>query len=331
MTAGGHAALRPFAGSRRALVLGIGGGGDVVGALAIARAIEAGGAEAELGGAAWERFSMDPDHPGPRPLESLLGIERIGGTAAALCGAEGRTPEGARLAEAGVAAHLGRPTVLIDVNGGPRSAAEGIAAAASRLDCDLVVLLDVGGDVLAEGGEPGLASPLCDAVMLAAAEFIPTRLNVLGCAFGSGCDGELTPSEVLGRVAVLARDGAWLGTLSPSPEAAREIVDVASTVPTEASLMAARSALGDLGPAPIRGGRREVELGPVGALAFVFDPKVAIGGAAPLAALVAGASSIEEARLALEAEGIATELDYERRRALGEGAAGFGAPRPPAT
>lgn len=312
---GGRILLGPFAGSRRTLVVGIGGGGDVVGSLAVARAIESAGGEAELGGVAWERFSIDPDHPGPRPLSSLLGIERIGETAAALCGPDGRTPEGAQLAEAGVARHLGRPTVLIDVNGGARRAAEGIAAAAERLGCDLVVLLDVGGDALADGSEPGLASPLCDAVMLAAARFLPSSLAVLGCVFGSGCDGELTQAEVLEKIAILAREGAWTATLSPTPGAADEILRVAATVPTEASLMAARCALGDLGLAPIRGGLRNVELGPVGALAFLFDPDRAIGGAAPLAALVAEAPSIEEARALLAAEGIVTELDYERRRA----------------
>jgi hypothetical protein len=283
----------PFAGARRALVLGIGGGGDVVGALSVAREIEAAGGEAELGGVAWERFSIDPHHAGPRELSQLEGIERIGESDAALCSPDGRTPEGARLAEAGVAAHLGRATVLIDVTGGPRRIAGAVAAAAGPLDCDLVVLLDVGGDVLAAGGEPGLASPLCDAVMLAAARHLPAEPAVLGCAFGSGCDGELTPGEVLERVSHLARAGAWLSTLSPTAEVAAEIVEVAGLVPTEASLMAARCALGEAGPAAIRGGRRHVELGPVGALAFIFDPLAAIGGPAPLADLVADADTIE--------------------------------------
>jgi hypothetical protein len=304
----------PFAGHGRALVLGIGGGGDVVGALSVAREIEAAGGSAELGGVAWERFSIDPHHAGPRPFDHLLGIERIGASDAALCSSDGQTPEGARLAEAGVAAHLGRETVLIDVNGGPRRIGDGIAAAADHLECDLVVLLDVGGDVLADGTEPGLASPLCDAVMLAAARHLPPGLAVLGCAFGSGCDGELTHAEVLGRVSHLARAGAWRSTLSPSPEVAAEIVEVATRVPTEASLLAARCALGEVGPTPIRGGRREVDLGPVGALAFVFDPLAAIGGPAPLADLVAEADSIESARALMAERGIDTELDYERRR-----------------
>jgi hypothetical protein len=301
------------AGAGGALVVGIGGGGDVVGALAIAREIERAGRRIELGGVAWERFAIDPHHAGPRPLEHLSGIERIG-AAAALTGGDGRTPEDVRLAEAGVAAHLGRPVALIDVNGGPASIATAIEALADRLRCDLVVLLDVGGDVLATGSEPGLSSPLCDALLLAAAAHLPQRLAVLGCAFGAGCDGELTVAEVLGRVAVLAREQAWTGTVSPTADAARETVAVAGEVPTEASLLAARCALGETGPAPIRGGRRTVELGPVGALGFLFDARRAVGPAAPLAELVIDCGSIEEARGAMAGRRIRTELDYERER-----------------
>jgi hypothetical protein len=301
------------AGDAGALVIGIGGGGDVVGAIAIAREIERSGRRVELGGVAWERFAVDPHHAGPRPLDHLSGIERVAG-AGALTGSEGRTPEAVRIAEAGVAAHLGRPVALIDVNDGPAAIADGIAALAARLSCDLVVLLDVGGDVLATGAEPGLSSPLCDALMLAAADHLPDELTVLGCAFGAGCDGELTIAEVLGRIAEVARAGAWSGTISPSDAAAHEVVAIARDVPTEASLLAARCALGETGPAPIRGGRRTVELGPVGALGFLFDARRAIGGPAPLAELVLGAGSIEEARATLAATGIRTELDYERER-----------------
>ncbi len=299
-----------------ALLLGIGGGGDVVGALTVGRGLEAAGRRVEVGGVAWERFSVDPHHAGPRPLEHLGGIERLGG-GAALAGPDGSTPEGVRLAEAGVAAHLGRPTALVDVNGGPAAIAAAITTLADRLECGLVVLLDVGGDVLATGSEPGLSSPLCDALMLAAARHLPDRLEVVGCAYGTGCDGELTAAEVLARVAVLGREENWLGTVSPTAEAARETVALAADVPTEASLLAARCALGESGPAPIRGGRRTVELGPVGALGFLFGAADAIGAAAPLAALVVDSGSIEAARSAMEAQGIRTELDYERERVAG--------------
>jgi hypothetical protein len=86
-------------------------------------------------------------------------------------------------------------------------------------------------------------------------------------------------------------------------------------VPTEASLMAARCARGERGSAPIRGGRRIVELTALGALTFFFDPVAAAGSAVPLAAAVAPAASLEEAHDALAAMGISTELELERARA----------------
>ena len=73
-------------------------------------------------------------------------------------------------AESRMAAVPGRAhTVLVDIHGGPAAIADGLAHAAEQLDRDLTVFVDVGGDVLAQGDEPGLRSPLCDAVMLAAA------------------------------------------------------------------------------------------------------------------------------------------------------------------
>jgi hypothetical protein len=51
--------------SRRPLVLGIGGGGDVVGALATAEVCRLHRAEPVVGGVTWERRPIDPQ-PGPR-------------------------------------------------------------------------------------------------------------------------------------------------------------------------------------------------------------------------------------------------------------------------
>ena len=51
--------------SSRSLVIGIGGGGDVAGALATARFLEFCGLEFVLGGLSWERRVFDP-LPGPR-------------------------------------------------------------------------------------------------------------------------------------------------------------------------------------------------------------------------------------------------------------------------
>jgi hypothetical protein len=287
----------------------------VVGALAVARLCESLGTPFVLGGVAWERIPIDP-HPGPRPLAEIRGGRPLG-DAAVLARPQTGTPEGVAFSEARMAAHLGAETVLVDVSGGTAGAAAGIATAVTELGCDLLICVDVGGDVLAHGDEPGLASPLCDAVMVAAALRVG-RVKPLLAVIGPGCDGELTATEVLGRVAELARAGTWLGTWGLTPGIVAELDAAATLVPTEASLQVVRCARGEVGNAYIRGGRRRVELGPVGALTFFFDPVAAPSEALPLAHAVADAGSIEEGRAALAARGVLTELDYERSRA-GEG------------
>jgi hypothetical protein len=79
--------------------------------------------------------------------------------------------------------------------------------------------------------------------------------------------------------------------------------------------MAVRCARGERGTVPIRGGRRSVELTPMGALTFFFDPLVAANSAVPLATAVSPAGSLEEAHDALTALGVRTELELERARA----------------
>jgi hypothetical protein len=299
--------------ARRALVLGIGGGGDVVGALAVARLCEALGTPFELGGVTWERFAVDP-HPGPRSLDDVSGGRRIA-PAALLADGGTATPEGVPFSEARMAGFLERETVLIDVSAGAPAAAAGIAAAADELDCDLALYVDVGGDALAQGGEPGLASPLCDAVMLAAAGRVTGNLDGIGAVFGAGCDGELSPERVLDRVSVLGSEGAWLGTWGLQPAIAEEIEAAAREVPTEASLQPVRALRGETGEVPIREGRRSVPLGPVATLTFFFDLEKALEGELPLARAVADADGLEAANDALNALGVRTELDYERSRA----------------
>jgi hypothetical protein len=284
-----------------------------VGALAAAELARARGAAAFVGGTTWERSAIDP-RPGPRLLDEVVEAERLG-PSVALAGAATRTEDGVRFAEARLAEAIGEAVVLLDPNGGPPAVAEGIATAARRLDCDLVVLVDVGGDVLAHGDEPGLGSPLCDAVCLAAAPALAARGPLALGVFGAGCDGELRPAEVLARVAEVAGAGGLLGAWGLTPEAAARLEAAVVAVPTEASAQALACARGAIGEVPIREGRRVVERSPVGAVTFFVDPLVALQSAARLARAVGGATSLEDANERLHAAGVQTELDWERRTA----------------
>ena len=216
-----------------------------------------------------------------------------------------------------MSAFLGEPVVLVDPNPGPAAIADGLDAAAAHLGCDLVVLLDVGGDVLAHGHEPGLASPLADATILSAA--LQMQTPTIGAVFGIGCDGELTPAEVLERRAEVAAAGGALGDL-PLPPAALDRVEASlAYVTTEASAMAVRCARGETGRIAIRGGRRTVPLTPDGGRIVCFDPSATIHSAARLAAAVAGAADLEAAQAVLTGLGVWTELDYEREAAQSTG------------
>ncbi|HVL95347.1 MAG TPA: DUF1152 domain-containing protein [Solirubrobacteraceae bacterium] len=306
-----------FGHARGVLAVGIGGGGDVVGALAVAELAAAAGLPARVGGVTWERRPIDP-LPGPRRLDEIEGADPLA-DGVVLAGQGTRGPGGFLFAESNMARVLGEPVVLVDPHGGPRAVAAGLDAAAERLRCDLVALVDVGGDVLGHGDEPGLASPLCDAVMLAASAHMRTR--TVGAVFGPGCDGELTPDEVLERVAEVARAGGLLGAWGLTPDVTTRLEAVVQTVPTEASAQALRCARGEYGASAIRGGRRPVQLSPVGAVTFFFDPAAAMASAARLATAVAEAGSLEEAQATLAARGVRTELQWERDAAAAPPAA----------
>src|SRR5204863_7463222 len=157
-------------------------------------------------------------------------------------GPDTRTADGAVFAESRVAGVRGQRTLLVDPSEGPASVGAALADAAARLECDLVLLVDVGGDVLAHGGEPGLASPLCDAVLLAAARHLD--LPCVGVVFGPGCDGELRPAEVSERIAEVAAAGGLLGAWGLTPEEVERLEAAVAEVPTEASAQALRCARG---------------------------------------------------------------------------------------
>ena len=302
--------MNPFAGAARVLSVGIGGGGDVVGALATAEHARSVGVPSVVGGITWERRPIDP-LPGPRRLVELFDAEPLN-HAVALAGPQTSGPGAVTFAESHMARFLGEPTVLVDPNPGPVAIASGLRDAAARLGCDLIALIDVGGDALAHGDEPGLSSPLADALMLAAGRHLQAAgVRVIGGVFGAGCDAELTPAEVLARIAEVASRGGWLGTCGLSPDAVARLEAAVAEVPTEASAMALRCARGHTGRTTIRAGRRTLELSPVGALTFYVDPGLAMASAARLADAVADAPSLAEANAILHRLGVRSELDYE--------------------
>src|SRR6185436_19189198 len=122
--------------SSRALVIGVGGGGDVVGALATARFLEFCGLEFILGGLSWERNVYDPV-PGPRKLSETRNVRPLH-EFAWLANAQSQTSTGVPFAEAKMAAALGQEVLLVDINGGVTGVVAALEVALKELKADFL-------------------------------------------------------------------------------------------------------------------------------------------------------------------------------------------------
>src|SRR3989337_1458923 len=106
MTPGSQSLEDLIRASSRALIIGVGGGGDVVGALATARFLDFCGLEFVLGGLSWERSIYDPI-PGPRKLSEVRNV-RVLHDYAWMANADSQTTTGVFFAESKMAAFHGK-------------------------------------------------------------------------------------------------------------------------------------------------------------------------------------------------------------------------------
>jgi len=297
--------------SSRSLVIGIGGGGDVAGALATARFLEFCGLEFVLGGLSWERRVFDP-LPGPRMLNEVDNVRALH-EFAWMANRETQSKAAVYFAESRMAEFLAQEVLLVDISGGVRGVVAGLERAIEVLQTDLLVGLDVGGDSLAKGTEPGLRSPLADSIMLAAFVELEKRgYRVLWGVFGYGSDGELTVDEIEAALTALATAGGLLGAWGLTPKIAAELEAVIKTVPTEASAIPVQGFRGVSGEREIRDGGRRVKLTPLSALTFFMSATKVFETLSRPAQAIYTSSSLDQANDALHAIGIKTELDAER-------------------
>lgn len=292
-----------------ALVVGIGGSGDVVGAIPTARLLEAHGVRVTLGGIAWEPVPEDPVL-GPRPLDEFVGLDRLHESVGLVTG-ETRTVDGIAYSEAHVAGFYDEPVVLVDITAGVDGMIAGLDAACEALGVDLVVGTDSGGDVLARGGESGLRSPITDGLGLVALCSISADA-VLG-VFGYGADGELTIPELEEGIARAAARNGLLGAWGITPRVRAELEGVLERVSTEASRLPVEAARGAVGERWIRGGTVSLHLSPASTVTFYFTPE-SVRETSENARIVAEHRELNAITRAFEAAGWETEFDQEAAR-----------------
>ncbi|MEB3778758.1 MAG: DUF1152 domain-containing protein [Desulfurococcales archaeon] len=295
--------------NKRILVFGAGGGGDALGAVHLYIKLSNLGAEPLLGSIVWERFILDP-HPGPIPIEALIGAERIGWSLALVNGNTKAIRFGRELKPqvVRIAGALGIEALYIDASKGGEGVLQALRDAIDKLGVEAVIGLDTGGDIIARGCEEDLWSPLADAMSLYALASIdrPSLIALLS----PGADGELPMDTVLRYISAIASRGGLIGVYGLTRSEYRYMRELSKHTISEASLIPLRAFEGEHGEALIRGKTRRVAINPVSAATFILDPKV-IYEWTPLGKAVKNTRSVKDASRALNEMCIYTELDLE--------------------
>ena len=195
--------------------------------------------------------------------------------------------------------------MCLDITKGAKKLAEGLKSFMED-EISILIAVDSGGDVLAQGFESGLRSPLADSISLAAISEI--KDSVVG-VFGFGSDGELRVEELLDRIAFQLKENGFVGCISMGKDDFRRMKELTKDITTEASSIPLDAFKGAIGLRKIRLGRT-VPVSPLSILTFYFRPFKLYENNV-LAKSIADAESIEDARKKLNSLGIFTEMDYE--------------------
>jgi hypothetical protein len=257
-------ALERVVGSRPVFVAA-GGGGDAIAAVMASSWLQAPHPAAPAVAAfAWERKMFDP-HPGPRTRDDFEGLVREGDDTWRITPRTRLT--GGRSFLPRLAAESAADFYLLDPRGGGVQLRRQMAELLRLRDATGVVLVDVGGDILAQGDELWLKSPLADSLALAAAVDVgATAVLVLGL----GLDGEVGERESRLILRDAARADA-VTSLSVSPRSARRQLPLFEWHPSEVTGLACLAALGLRGRVELRRDGVEIMLDDDSASAHAFD------------------------------------------------------------
>ncbi|TQL21167.1 hypothetical protein FBY37_3144 [Streptomyces sp. SLBN-134] len=251
---------------------------------------------------AWDRLLIDP-LPGPRGADSFTGLEPVTQSVRSVpAEAQPIAPAGSTLPR--LATELPHTLALLD----PHHGAEGITRQLEELVSHLapasIDLLDVGGDILAQGDEPTLKSPLAHALTLAACCQVNAPIRLL--VAGPGLDGEISPTTC-----------ALCSALPSTPSRPRTWRRSAASWkwhPSEATAMLAATARGARGICEVRDAGLPVPLTDEGPTVHEVDLDDAVSRNSLAPAIMTIATLDEAEAHSREICGF-SEIDYERNKA----------------
>lgn len=272
---------------KRALILGLGGGGDIIQGIPVARLCQLlGYEEIYMGGVACQWWMPDG-----KPQSDVDGVCVLGPTfydVADLTAAETWGPQlrgvtkvsavgACRPCEAVLAELLpgGRPFVA-GLQGGSRGLAESLREFVVARKIDFVVGVDIGSDSFHRGDEVQKAhTSLADFLSIGALLDLPCPV-FYGVA-GYGCDGEMQISELDERVGIVMAHGGYLGAHGLTQGDVAAMLEAAEVYPDPVEPLSALAARGELGWRRVNTHGpwgTPVFVGPVAAVMMFFDPRV---------------------------------------------------------
>ncbi|MGH8571965.1 MAG: DUF1152 domain-containing protein [Gammaproteobacteria bacterium] len=288
-----------------ALFVAAGGGGDAITAAVLAPILSTSDQPPVIMTYSWDRLLIDP-LPGPRVASDFTGLRRLGPHVLEIL------PTSAPIPPAGstlprLAADLPARLLLLDPTAGAAGMAAQVNAAADLFGVAQITLVDVGGDALTTGSEPGLRSPLADLLALAACTRTERPAQLMVPA--PGVDGELSESAVMARLEELGAEHLALLTGDPF----QPVQHIFAWHPSEASGLLAAAASGIRGSVEVRDAGCQIHLTDTTPIVFAVDAHK-VAASSPAAALCATTTLGESQEIVRQLTGI-SEIDYETTKA----------------
>jgi hypothetical protein len=277
--------------AKRALIIGIGGGGDVIQTIPVANLLrQAGVKEIIVGGVGcswWTPagaavsaesgiciygptvYEVEELSPAVRWAPGIVGVSRKSSF-------KGRQP-----AEAVLADLLPGTPFVASLMGGAVGLRNGLRQVIAERQIDLVVAVDIGSDSFHDGQEASKAhTSLVDFISLAALAELDVPL-VYGLA-GYGADGEMQLEELDERVGRVMRAGGYLGASGITPQDVRQMEAACALYPDPVEPVSVRAAQGMLGLRNVNTNGpwgTVIRVTPLAAVMLHFDPRVIIAEA----------------------------------------------------
>ena len=299
---------------RRILVVGAGGGGDVVTAAVFALKLRRIGLDVLVAAPPWERVVVDPV-PGPIGLDEIMKFVYKGDGYLVVDGRSYCMRGGRKFSfqASNVASALHEPIYVYSLKGGVASAYRGLLSICRDKNIDIVIGLDVGGDILAKGWEEDLWSPLADQLTLCSLYKLSNDSGVpsLVAVASPGADGELNRDYVIKLINDVVRSGGYVGSLGFDKWDIEIFERILSMAVSEAGKVILDALKGFVGWKIIRKGTRRVYVDALSTIVFLMDTDI-VYSMSPLAEILLDTSSIDEANRILLEQGVPTEYELER-------------------